>query len=741
MHPAPPVTPVKLNVYKRREGEGMSKETPAGREGEVGKRVVDSEGFTPVTYKKALLRGKQSKFQSGYSTSPTDVANFAPDTNDNEYYENIDILATWNIQGLGQYGKWTRLWRWIVRHQLNVMAIQEHKKHDHARMLLYTKDFQLRYNSSKSNYSGCLFIVRKDIQFKVMLDDPQGRFIAIHLMKQDVSFICINVYAPNTPAERVRTWNLLVQYIHEYMHLEVWRDSHVLLCGDFNMVDSEDDCTTMSSLISLQEKEIWKKLLDTLNCKDLWDLIGGHTLRYTFHSRSHKTAMSRLDRCYYSHAYALDAASTMWIDATMLLSYHNPLLINLQDIHWESNIPNNLARIPPRLNHAWLQTSLFKSKVDLLIQWISSWNVSACMKWEALVVSMQGVIRDCGKYFTVTLTKAKVEAERMILLMTEKVDYGQCLQLIENNAIQSSKVRARCMEVNDLHANSKCFLDLLRVKRLRGTITMLETDGLTLRDNNSIAAMCTQHYQNLFASAHRTDDAWFSSLQDSLAFTPHALDSHMAVTCEKCITVEEVFLAIRSLKNGKAPGMDGLTKEFVIVFWPSLKTLILDVCNEIWRDQKMPYSFKLGKIKLIPKLEVPKQMGDWRPITLMSIMYKIFANIFSLRLKPIMHRIVHPTQHATSSKQEIVGMQIDFEKTFDRIRWDFIAIVLKKLGFGVKFCRLIYILAQDSASHVEINGRLSDPFPVERSIRQGCPRSPFLYALASSPMFTCWKLK
>ncbi|KAH7302405.1 hypothetical protein KP509_23G070800 [Ceratopteris richardii] len=345
------------------------------------------------------------------------------------------------------------------------------------------------------------------------------------------------------------------------------------------------------------------------------------------------------------------------------------------------------------------------------------------MKWEALVVGMQGVIRDCGKYFTVTLTKAKVEAERMILLMTEKVDSGQllseaeymqlcdayrCLQLIENNAIQSSKVKSRCMEVNDLHANSKCFFDLLRAKRLRGTITMLETDGLTLRDSNSITAMCTQHYQNLFVFAYKTDDAWFSSLHDSLAFTPHALDSHMAVTCEKWIIEEEVFLAIRSLKNGKAPGMDGLTKEFVIAFWLSYKTLILDVCNEIWGDQKMPYSFKLGKIKLIPKLDVPKQMGDWRPITMMSIIYKIFPKIFALRLKPIIHRIVHPSQvgfihhrsifdniffaqilmeHATLSKQEIVALIDTSAQHFDSLKW-----VGPKFGKGTIFRHFGYPL-------------------------------------------------
>ncbi|KAH7285107.1 hypothetical protein KP509_33G013200 [Ceratopteris richardii] len=479
--------------------------------------------------------------------------------------------------------------------------------------------------------------------------------------------------------------------------------------------------------------------------------------------------MSRLDRCCYSHVYTLNLASSIWIDATMLLSDHNPLLINFRDLHWESNIPNNLHKIPLRLNHAWLQTSLFKSKVDILIQQVLYLEISTCMKWEFLLAGLQEVIRECGKYFAITLTKAKVEAERMIFCITEKVDSRhllseteymrlcdayRCLHLIENNAIQSSKVRTTCTEVNDLHANSKCFFDLLRAKHLKDVITALEVDGSTLQDGNSISAICTQHFQNLFAASFKTHDAWFSSLQDALAFTPQVLDSYMADAYEKEITEEEVFKALQSLKNEKAPQIDGITKEFFIAFWPSLKTLVMDVCNEIWGDQKMPYSFKLGKIKLLPKVEVPKRMGDWRPITMMSIIYKIFANIFALRLKLIIHKVVHPSQtmfinrrsiydnifltqilmeHASLSNQQIVGMQIDFEKAFDHIRWDFIVIVLKRLGFKTKFSRLIYILAQDSTSQVEINGTLSNPFPIERSVRQGCPLSPLFYALASSP--------
>ncbi|KAH7302406.1 hypothetical protein KP509_23G070900 [Ceratopteris richardii] len=491
------------------------------------------------------------------------------------------------------------------------------------------------------------------------------------------------------------------------------------------------DCTTSASLISSQENSIWNEVLDFLNCKDLWGYIGGHTIRYTFHSRSHRKAMSRLDRCYYSHTSLLNAVSTMWVDATALLSDYNPLLVSLRGVEWNSCVPDKFHRIPLRVNLAWLQTSMFKASVEKLIFRVLSLKASPCMKWEFLVAGMQDVIRDCGKYFANILRAAKGEVEHLILLMTEKVDSGQllserdhaklcdayrCLHLIENNAIRSSKVRARCMEVNDLHANSKCFFDFLHAKRANVAISSLEFNGQILQDGNSIAHACTEHFEKLFDASFSTSDAWFMAIQDSLAYTPQIIDSRTADNCEKSIIEEEVLMALESLKNGKAPGLDGLTKEFVMAFWPSLKTLILDACNEIWSCQKMPFLFKQGKIMLIPKVEIPRKIGDWRPITMMNIIYKSFAKIFAMRLKPIIHIVVHPSQigfvhkrsiydnilftqmmleHAVSLNHEVVGMQIDFEKAFDCIRWDFIAAVLTKLGFGLKFCRLIYILGQE----------------------------------------------
>ncbi|KAH6558570.1 hypothetical protein KP509_1Z057100 [Ceratopteris richardii] len=199
------------------------------------------------------------------------------------------------------------------------------------------------------------------------------------------------------------------------------------MCGDFNMVELDTDCTTFPSLISSREKSLWNEILDSLKCKDLWGYIGGPTIRYTFHSRSHRKAMSRLDRCYYSHISTFSAISKMWVDATMLLSDHSPLLLLLADSNWATSILGRLHKIPLRINHAWIKTARFKSKVDNLIQQVLTVKLFASLKWEALVVGMQDVIRDCGKYFSNVLKEAQAEAQHIIFSSTERVDMGHSL--------------------------------------------------------------------------------------------------------------------------------------------------------------------------------------------------------------------------------------------------------------------------------------------------------------------------
>ncbi|CAG2248424.1 unnamed protein product [Mytilus edulis] len=81
---------------------------------------------------------------------------------------------------------------------------------------------------------------------------------------------------------------------------------------------------------------------------------------------------------------------------------------------------------------------------------------------------------------------------------------------------------------------------------------------------------------------------------------------------------------------------------------------------------------------------------------------------------------------------DIKGFLINFdqEKAFDKIKHEFLIKVLKKMNLPVEFIRWIKILYKDIKSKIQVNGQLTEEILITRSVRQGCPLSMNLYALA-----------
>ena len=61
------------------------------------------------------------------------------------------------------------------------------------------------------------------------------------------------------------------------------------------------------------------------------------------------------------------------------------------------------------------------------------------------------------------------------------------------------------------------------------------------------------------------------------------------------------------------------------------------------------------------------------------------------------------------------------------VEHSFLAAVLKKMGFPLRFVRWILMLYKDAASQVLVNGHLSPAFSIGRGVRQGDPLSCLLF--------------
>jgi hypothetical protein len=79
----------------------------------------------------------------------------------------------------------------------------------------------------------------------------------------------------------------------------------------------------------------------------------------------------------------------------------------------------------------------------------------------------------------------------------------------------------------------------------------------------------------------------------------------------------------------------------------------------------------------------------------------------------------------------LVLLLLDFEKAFDKIEWSFLFEALAKIGFCPKWIRWVSFLYTSASSTIKLNGVEGSTFPLARSVRQGCPLSPYLFILAT----------
>ena len=135
----------------------------------------------------------------------------------------------------------------------------------------------------------------------------------------------------------------------------------------------------------------------------------------------------------------------------------------------------------------------------------------------------------------------------------------------------------------------------------------------------------------------------------------------------------------------------------------------------------------------------PLLPGNYRPISLLSIFYKLASATITRRIKPVLSRLIGIEQKAYLSEnnigsviiniinmidfcnkkqKEALILLVDFQKAFDSITHNFIDSTLKIFGFGDSIRKWVRLFFNKREATILLGGHLSKKILLE----QGCPR-------------------
>lgn len=228
------------------------------------------------------------------------------------------------------------------------------------------------------------------------------------------------------------------------------------------------------------------------------------------------------------------------------------------------------------------------------------------------------------------------------------------------------------------------------------------------------------------------------------------LPSDQVVELEKLCSEEEVKNVIFVMDGAKAPSPNWFSMFFYQECQETIKDDIMKMFNEFFKKGVTSKAMRSTFIVLVPKTKRARSLGDYRPISLVSSLYKIISKVLSSRLRGVMGWVISSTKSAFIQERQILGSilianectdskwrnrgegvvcKLDMEKAYNRVDWGFLFWVMGKKGFGNQWMSWMEGCIIDLFFSILVNGTSIDFFKSSRVLHQGDPLSPFLFSL------------
>ncbi len=215
---------------------------------------------------------------------------------------------------------------------------------------------------------------------------------------------------------------------------------------------------------------------------------------------------------------------------------------------------------------------------------------------------------------------------------------------------------------------------------------------------------------------------------------------------------EEVAAEIDRLNARKAPRPDKITARTPQEFSRNATLQLTYIFNVTLRLEHFPHTWKLAKIIMLPKPGKPPELVEsYRPISLLSVVAKLWEKLFQKRLQNVIQRqglvpnhqfgfqrkystinqVHRVTQHITEAlerKQFCPAVFLDISQAFDKVWHDGLLFKLYQT-LPITYCNILQSYLLDRAFVVKYGTASSATHPILAGVPQDSVLDPTLYVL------------